>query len=58
MVAMWLNPFRITKLEMTDLPGYSNGPPLFVHYMKREWWYMIESDGSLYIPYEIQKHYA
>ena len=58
MVAMWLNPFRITKLEMTDLPGYSSGPPLFVHYMKREWWYAIEQDGSLYIPYEIQKHYA
>jgi hypothetical protein len=58
MVGMWLNPFRITKLEMTDLPGFMDGPPLFVHYMKKEWWYIIESDGSLNIPDFMIKHFA
>jgi hypothetical protein len=46
MVAMWLNPFRITKLQVSDLPGYSNGPPLTIHYMRREWWHAIDEEGT------------
>ena len=50
MVGMWLNPFRITKMDFHTLPGYGNGPPLLVHYMRSEWWYMIEQDGTLWPP--------
>ena len=43
--ALWLNLFRVTKLQMADLPGYSNGIPLTVPNMKREWWLAIDEDS-------------
>ena len=50
MVGMWLNPFRITKLQIPDIPDYANLPPLFVHYMHTEWWFAIPEDGAFWPP--------
>jgi hypothetical protein len=49
MVGMWLNPFRITKMDFSATPGFKSNPPLVVHYMKREWWYAIRDDGALIV---------
>ena len=55
MVGMWLNPFRITKLQILDIPGYASLPPLLVHYMHTEWWYAIPEDGAFWPPYDESK---
>jgi hypothetical protein len=52
MVGMWLNPFRITKLQISDIPDYANMPPLLVHYMHTEWWYAIPEDGAFWPPFD------
>ena len=52
MVGMWLNPFRITKLQIRDIPDYASLPPLVVHYMHAEWWQAIPEDGAFWPPFE------
>lgn len=47
MVGMWLNPFRITKMEFSSLPVSHSDPPLLVHYMKDAWWDHIDDDGRV-----------
>ena len=58
MVGMWLNPFQITKIHVPDIPGYTIGgfndeldptkKVLGVHYMKPEWWDLIDKNGDIH----------
>ena len=47
MVGMWLNPFRVTKMDFSAVPGQAYNPPLVTHYMKDIWWDKITQDGTL-----------
>jgi hypothetical protein len=55
MVGMWLNPFRITKLQIPDIPNFASLPPLLVHYMHTEWWFAIPEDGAFWPPFTEEK---
>ena len=48
MVGMWLNPFRITKMDYTALPGSRSNPSLLVHYMQDAWWDHIDENGAVH----------
>jgi hypothetical protein len=50
MVGMWLNPFRITKMDYSSIPGIYTRPPLLVHYMKDDWWATIDENGAVHPP--------
>ena len=50
MVGMWLNPFRITKMDYSSIPGVYTSPPLLVHYMKDDWWATIDENGAVHPP--------
>ena len=50
MVGMWLNPFRITKMDYSAIPGSRSNPPLLVHYMKDDWWATIDENGAVHPP--------